>query len=544
MPPAQETYRAGTAGDGIRVGILGELDFASVGTLTSEDGGFGPEMWQGADRDLVERLLPELPATTPFPTLQKLLQRLLLSAAEPPRGPSSGASFIGLRLERLIEAGQFELAGQLAALAGGASKDAELLRARAEIAMATGELKTACDLASEQVRKSDAVFWLKLLGFCHVMNGDETAAQLSAALVAEQDPEDTGYQNLLSALISKSGKLPKSLSHLDILQLAMIRFASLPLPSKIDDTASAAVLKLMARMPGASVKQRLPAAEHAEATGAIGPEEVAQLYSEMPFSVEDRANAPNVAAKLPGAQANALMFQSVRGQDAPASLSLALSTAWSLARKSNSFATVSRVNLTPIRDLSPTPELIDIASDAGRALLAAGDPAAASRWYDLARALDMPGNNSRATHTKNDLWPLIRLAQPLDAMPENPAEVSAWLAQLPPGEKNRKGSLLLSAMSALDMATPESEWVKMTQETHNVQAVSMPSAALLHLLFKASQSGRVGQTVLLSLICLGENGEGLSDPLLLGITIRALNTVGLKSAAHALALEAALAAGV
>ena len=39
----------------------------------------------------------------------------------------------------------------------------------------------------------------------------------------------------------------------------------------------------------------------------------------------------------------------------------------------------------------------------------------------------------------------------------------------------------------------------------------MPPAALLHLLMEASQSGRTGQTVLLSLACLGENGAGLAD---------------------------------
>ncbi len=544
LPPAAEEYPAETEGDGISTGALGSLDFAAVGLLTPENGGFGPETWRGADRALVERLLPKLPVTTRSPALQKLVQRLLLSAAEPPQGTSSGASFIGLRLGRLIEAGQFELAGQMAALAGGPSKDEALLQARAEIALASGEFKTACDMAAAQVRTSGAIFWLKLSGFCHILNGNEAAAQLSASLIAEQDADDTGYQNLLTALISKSGKLPEKLPRLDILQLAMIRFASLPLPAKIDGHSSAAVLKLMARMPGASVEQRLPAAERAEAAGAIGPEEVAQLYSEAPFSVEDRASAPELVKKLPAAQANALMFQSVRGQDAPASLSLALSAAWSLARASNSFATVSRVNLTPIRDLVPAPEMIEISADAGRALLVAGDPAAASRWYDRARALSAPGNNPSAPRAANNLFPLLLLAHPVEGMPDDPVQITKWLAQLSPEEKNRKGPILLSALSALGMATPESEWVNMIQDSGKSEAVSVPPSALLHLLFEASQSGRVGQTVLLSLICLGENGEGLTDPFLLGITVRALNTVGLQAEARALALDAALLAGI
>ncbi len=544
LPPVTEEYPAETENDGISTGALGQLDFASVGILTADSGGFGPQTWQGADRALVERLLPKLPVTTHSPTLQKLMRRLLLSTAEPPQGTSTGASFIGLRLERLIKAGHFEQAAQMSALAGGPTRDEALLQARAEIALASNEFKQACDMAAAQVRASEAVFWLKLTGFCQIINGDEAATQLTASLVAEQEPDDTGYQRLLAALISKSGRLPENLPHLDILQLAMIRFASLPLPEKIDDHAAPAVLKLMARMPGASVQQRLPAAERAEAAGAIGPQEVAQLYSEMPFTVEDRAGAAELATTLPPAQANALLFQSVRGQDSTAGLTLALSAAWRLARASNSFATVSRVNLTPIRDLVPAPEMIEIAAEAGRALLLAGDPLAATRWYDLARALSIPGNNPAATRAKNDLWPLLRLAQPVAGIPEDPLEITAWLAQLSPEDKTRKGPILLSAMSALDMATPESEWVAMAQDTKKTDAAAMPPAALLHLLMEASQSGRVGQTVLLSLACLGENGAGLTDPLLLGITVRALNTVGLQTEARALALEAALQAGI
>ena len=542
-PPSENPYPVETIAEGISSGVLGELDFAAAGLLTPQNGGFGPDMWRGADRAFVEKLLATLPVTTPYPTLQKLTQRLLLSAADPPSGPSSGVSFLALRLGRLIDAGQFETAAQMAALAGPA-RDEALAQVRAQLALASNDIKPACLMAAEYVKTSSAAFWLKLSGFCHILNGDETAAQLSASLAAETDPDDTAYQTLLTALISKSSKLPKSLPPLDIIHLAMIRFASLPLPSPISDSASAGELKMMAHMPGASVETRLPAAERAEAAGAIGPEEVLQLYSELPFSVEDRARARDLAQKLPAAKANALMFQSVRGQDSPASLALALSAGLSMARASNSFATFARVNLTPIRDLAPTPDLLEIAPIMGRALLAAGDPAAARRWYDLALSLSRPGNNPVAARTAQELWPLLRLALPPEAMPDDPAEISTWLALLKPEEKASKGLLVLSALSALGHATPEAEWINMMGNSGGPEPDAIAPVALLHLLMEASQSGRVGQTVLLSLICLGDEGKRLREPFMLGLTLRALQTVGLGVEARALALETALLAGI
>lgn len=530
--------------DGISSSVLGAPDFSGVGLLTEENGGFGQQMWYGSDRAFVDQLLLRIPVTTASPTLQKLTRTLLLSAADAPQGEAQGRSFLGLRLSRLIEAGQFDLAAQLAALAGEPTRDESVLEARARLALIANEVKTACDMAAVNVKSSSALFWLKLSGFCHVLKGDDAAANLSGEMAAEQDPDDTGYQSLLTALINKSSKLPKPPTRPDTLQLAMIRFASLALPAKPADDASAAELNMMARMPGLAADLRLPAAEAAEAVGSISPEELIQLYSEVPFSVEDRASARDIAAKLPSAKANALLYQSVRGQDSPASLTLALSTALSLARNTDSFATVARANLTPLRDLVPVPDMIENAALFGRALLAAGDPLAAARWHELARALSLPGNNPAAAKAAFDLWPLLRLSQPPEIKPDDPAQLSAWLAQLKPEDKARKGAILLSTLAALGHAIPGAEWMRLMGDLNYQTPVLMPPAALLHLLMETSQTGNKGQTVLLGMACLGEKGEGLRNPFVLGMVVRALKTAGLQTEARALALDAAMLAGI
>ncbi|HEX4888811.1 MAG TPA: hypothetical protein VFW37_00340, partial [Alphaproteobacteria bacterium] len=97
--PSVEPESPGAPLDGrVSSGRLGDLDFAEAGILGPENGGFGPDMWRGADRALVEALLPKIPASTASPTLQKLTRRLLLSAATPPEGESGPVSLIGLRL--------------------------------------------------------------------------------------------------------------------------------------------------------------------------------------------------------------------------------------------------------------------------------------------------------------------------------------------------------------------------------------------------------------------------------------------------------------
>ncbi|MEE8505132.1 MAG: antifreeze protein, partial [Kiloniellales bacterium] len=73
---------------------------------------------------------------------------------------------------------------------------------------------------------------------------------------------------------------------------------------------------------------------------------------------------------------------------------------------------------------------------------------------------------------------------------------------------------------------------------------SLPNAALLYALEEASESQRIGETVLLALVVLGEDGPGKSHTIALSAVLSALGRIGLEQEARNLAIEAALANGV
>lgn len=533
--------------DAISTGTLKEPDFAGAGLLDQTNGGFGPQTWRGADMELVQRLFPQIPAVTPSASLQQLTRRLMLGNAESPAGNAGGVSFLALRVEKLIQAGQLELAGRLADLAGPNTRDERLQRARAEIALIQGQTDNACVLAAANIRNSSDAYWLKLTGFCQALKGDEAGAQLSAELAAEQDADDNGYQALMTALLHKTGKLNGKAVRPDILQLAMIRAAALPLPDSLLQNASAASLLMMARMPQLAAEARISVAERAEAAGALAPEELIQLYSAMKFSPEDRAKAAGRAAKMPGPAASALLFQAIQAQEAFAR-GPALAAAWSQARANDRFPTSARVTLNFTRELLVSPELLPIAPDAGRALLAAGDVNAAGQWYALARAMQSQIANPDAQRAMHSLWPLLWIAQSPEVMADDPnTMIAAWLAQLPPEQKTRQGSLMLATLAALGLAIPDSAWLPLLadeKEKDGSEPVPPPSPAMLHLLSGAASSGRTGLTVLLSLCLMGERGAYLAEPLALAPVLEALNQAGLQKEARALAVDALLQAGM
>jgi hypothetical protein len=71
-----------------------------------------------------------------------------------------------------------------------------------------------------------------------------------------------------------------------------------------------------------------------------------------------------------------------------------------------------------------------------------------------------------------------------------------------------------------------------------------PETALVYALDQTSTAGHLGETVLLSLLLLGQSGPGTSAPTTLAQVLEGLMAVGLERDARALALEAAVAQGL
>ncbi|MBL4614392.1 MAG: hypothetical protein JKY27_05910 [Magnetovibrio sp.] len=75
-------------------------------------------------------------------------------------------------------------------------------------------------------------------------------------------------------------------------------------------------------------------------------------------------------------------------------------------------------------------------------------------------------------------------------------------------------------------------------------AMMAPYPAHWFLLRGASARGRVGETVLLSLVSLGDGGPARADPIVLHHVLKSLRNIGLDREARAMALEAVVAAGL
>ena len=533
-------------GGGVVVVQIASIDPSSVGLLTEEDGGFGTDMWVGSSRAFIESLLPRLPVQTLSPVMQDLTRRLLLSEARVPAGTPVAPSLLGLRVERLSASGQTDLVTDLLRLAPSRLQDAALARAEVDSMLLSENHAGACTNIEALLRDSDDPYWLKGLTFCKALSGESAAAQLGVSLLQEQGGGgDDAFFELVASLVGDSKNAPVSLIDPSPLHLAMLRAARLDVPDDAVPGARPAILRSIATSPNAPLATRLLAAERAEAAGALSPGALAAIYASVEISPDDHLNWETLAVEEAGPRINALLYQVATIEKDAQTRARVVVTALFRARLAGGFNTIARVMRDICSAIDPTPGLAWAASEIGRALLAAGDVPSARRWFDImsqTASNDVPD----AAIAVLDLWPLIQLMDANGSLGWSSDALQSWWE----GEQRRSGdnayeraAVVLTLMDAIGYDVPESLWQALMGSSLTVTAY-LPSVQLWRALETASQNYRVGETVMLSLLALGEVGPAAANPTTLHTVISALKGVGLDSDARKLALESALAKGL
>jgi hypothetical protein len=121
------------------------------------------------------------------------------------------------------------------------------------------------------------------------------------------------------------------------------------------------------------------------------------------------------------------------------------------------------------------------------------------------------------------------------------ADAIAALTALDPQAATRQGDLLVTLAAALSEPLSGVNVANLLRSSHQG---TLPNGALWLDQLQAARSHRVGETVLTTLL-LAASGDHLStEPIVLAQAITGLQAVGLDADARALAVEAALDAGI
>ncbi len=541
-PSDQPVGSVGSGDNSIEIDQLTVVTADSVGLLTEQEGGLPYSVWRGTRYETVYDLMDRLPVSTTSPALRRVMRRLLISEAALPDNTTGEGDFIAHRLEVLSAMGEVAAARELLAVTPGRNANERLLRIESEVALNGGKFVEACGTASSVVSEGGGDYWQKLFIFCQILAGASAEADLGLALMRELGAEEDTLLLMLDSMIRGETPVLNSLSDQSPLHMAVLRSSNARLAEDAVDVPSPVILAAIASNQDLDIATRLEAGELAAASAALPVQDHRNLYLSVPFTTDELESPISTAETLDGPMARALLYQAARQQTVHGAKAEAAALALEIARRDDRYASTADAFLDIIAGVAPRSDLIWFAGDAVRAFVLTGNANAAQGWLKM---LELNATRSvDALDALTSLIPIVRLASlQSDGLPSQ-VGLGDWLitAGVQDGWRQR-AALLFSLLDNLGEPVDPGSWEILGFEDAR-EPRALPDPALWYRLAASSNGGRVGETVLLASLVLGDGGPGMVDSITMGHVVRSLSATGLYQEARTLAIEAAIAGGL
>ncbi|MER2520281.1 MAG: hypothetical protein ABTQ34_06295 [Bdellovibrionales bacterium] len=549
----------------------------AFGLLVSNEGGFGVGLWKGTARATVERLMPALTLPMASPILNKLAYRLLASSAAPPEGVSQnilpGSSLTSLRIQKLVALGRPVEAWKMVVLAKDGVVDDEAKRMAAEATLASGDqssIAEVCAHAPDILKNRPSHDWQKILVVCHLRANDMKSAQLGLDVMTTQKVKDEIFFMLATKnALGGSKQLPRQLTPLKPLSLALIRLANLPLRNELYARPPAAIIPEILNGKTESLDARVSLAERAAAQGLIDAEFLGKIYAGVDFShlplVAKETDANKVRAT--GSMLRARLYQiAMKDKSQDNRLNAALRLIQSVPPPDQGGA-MRNLALMMLSDLTPDKaSALMTASPAAAlmiSLLADDKPDRTLGWIKVAQ--DEAARTPSAKKALKNLWPLIAL-NGFESEKDFSKNIQDWLkhilkldeaARLAAANsvsvaliqedaafraRREVAGVILLILDAAGIAIPDDVWAQVVDAPRAFDKIHLPSALLLERLRESGRAKRKGETVLEALVAAG-SADNIPLAVRIDIT-RALRHAGFAAEAVAFARETLLATGV
>ena len=574
-------------GEGITINQLKTVDPDAIGLIDGGQGGFPQSLWNGVSWSRVSGLMPRIPSGIASPTLRDMVRRLLISQASVPAGKPLEASFVALRIDRLLAMGDIGNVLALLKITPDELRDEALARTQIEAFFFDNNNGDACRAVRNAAGVYSGLYWSQAQAFCLALSGQVARASLIGDLLREREDEiEQVFFAAIDALAGAKGDERPTLNAPTALHLSMLRAAGFQLPAEIALTSKASVLRAVALTPNASLDMRLLAAEKAHRIGALDDAEVLRLYLGIPFSKEELSRPISAAEESWTPRTRALLVRAAAEQSVPLAKAEALRQALQLGQERDGYAQMAVTSASVVAGIKPAAELLWFAEDAARVLFRAGRGSRAIAWYAIAAADRERIEEARDAEAA--LWPLVVLADRVSVEPAEGAEntqnlysgdanitdgvVDAGAATIVSPSARTAGTISASRLEAWFEArhqadaqavfaqaatfyalleatgrtVPAALWQSLLDRPFAGAAVdgNALSAVWTHSLKIASADSRIGETVLLATVGAGDAGEkglSLADSARI---IAALRRAGLEAEARQLAVETAMAAGL
>lgn len=506
------------------------VERGATGLLDAATGALPAGLWAGSTRDRIDPLLLGLQPPR-HAALRDLVRRALASPGDPPAAEDAASrpDFAALRARSLFRLGDAAGARSLAERATrGQSEPTAMAVIRDALFLAT-DPRPACAWVRDPRAESGAPDWMAGLVTCQTLAGDTMRARLGLTMLHDAGSDDDWLDRFVALADGTRRALDGGRAPLAPHHFALLAAARVPLPAAAIASVPQAILVAIAGSDAVPPDTRLRAAEAAVAGGALDGVRLAALYDAAIFSPAETADLRGFADRDSGPRSRAAFHRLLKTSDASARARL-YAEAQALAERRGAGRAFRRAAAETVANLAPVPDDEDSIASVIRTLLADGRAFDAQRWFALLR------EGAGITPTGVQLAPLMVLSGAAGPELLGPELLRAWRDAQGRGGVLRV-RLLAEILDALGLPV-----TGLTPLAASPPALA-PVAALLTQLSQAVEQRALGEAILLAAAAAATDAAQ-DRPLAIAAAIRALRALAFEDGARALALDAALLAGL
>ncbi len=260
----------------IEQGTLDAPTAYDAGVIDIRTGGLDPNLWQGTSATMATKLIENAPLNTSDPLIKDMLRTVLLSSGVPPEGDTFELrAYETAKLAAVSEISDKASLETLVTRSGSAARTPSI---QAELALRSGDIKTACGLSDTITDGRSEIFWKRLRTLCHLEREEFAAAELTTDFLRSGGYENDSYFDLVNVLSGGSKKLPTVADIYDPITAAMYNIAAVELdaarPGQAFDPAADPDMRLAALFKFA---------------WDLSDNQIAQVFSDLAFDPENIA---------------------------------------------------------------------------------------------------------------------------------------------------------------------------------------------------------------------------------------------------------------
>ena len=518
---------------------LKEIDANTIGTMTKDEGGLSYDMWSGSKRDIIQDYLQNVPINKESGLAVELFKKILLSNADVPESKNDSTDYLLIRVNKLIELGDFENAKSLIDLIPNIDNE-EILIKKNEINLSLNNFDLVClDVEKNRIKYKKNLFWRKVEIFCQILNGETNKANLSLTLLKEETNfNDENFLKIIDSLVYKEEINDENLDELNLLNLAMTRVANVNIKENYVLKEDPLFLTMIYRMPNVPIKLRIEAIEKSKKLLNLPTDTIEEIYNSYDVKEKDKKISLDDNILL-GFDTQAILFQMAIAEDDNEKKAKILKKSLELALINGNYKLISELNLNSLLEIKPSKNLSWFANHAAKSLFILNKIEEAMDWYEI-----LEKEKEKDAELFNyfvELWTIVEFynlkneEKKYENVSQN--EILKSINKFQLQNKDFRFSLLgFYILETFGVKINPDFWL-IKLDNQEIETKQMPDSSLISLLKYSANNKKIGETILLILMSLNGKNFNQLHPFFLQIVITSLNQIGLEEKAFDLAIE-------